>query len=244
MRRMGMAVAPETFAATEHWLSQAPSGDAFFLLDLAYLELRDCPWAYAQSYVDPPLLHFSPFISRRSITAMFELPIALKKTVNSPEKLFCPTGPISLPFLTTAMATRASVSRARRPGSIWSKRNCERFSRHDKRVFRAPKIPDPCHQPAHRVAIQEISAVVSVSSQNGDGPHRQTIQSFKFFEFLPALTMRRLIRLNFERRSAALNFSVNRPPARLVTIPWRRLKSPRPVRQERKMIVVKIIRQH
>ncbi len=77
-RRLGMPAVGEVVEATERWLEGAPKGDAFFTLDLAYLELRNSAWAYAGSYVDPPLLHFSPYISRRTIAAMFQLPIATK----------------------------------------------------------------------------------------------------------------------------------------------------------------------
>jgi hypothetical protein len=76
--RFGMPIVPEVVGATEEWLAGIPEGDALFILDLAYLELRMSAWANAQSYVDPPLLHFSPLVSRRSFEAMFRLPIAQK----------------------------------------------------------------------------------------------------------------------------------------------------------------------
>jgi hypothetical protein len=83
-RRFGMPICAAVVDATEHWLSGTPKGDAFFTLDLAYLELRNCPWGYAQSYVDPPLLHFSPYMSRRTVSGMFELPLRAKQASHFP----------------------------------------------------------------------------------------------------------------------------------------------------------------
>ena len=77
--RFGMPMEPAVVNATQSWLAGTPPGDAFFKLDLAYLELRVSAWANAQSYVDPPLLHFSPLVSRRSFEAMFRLPVELKR---------------------------------------------------------------------------------------------------------------------------------------------------------------------
>ena len=78
VQRFGMPVEQELVAATDKWLEHVPRGDAFFVLDLAYLELRSSAWCYAQSYADPSLLHFSPFISRRAFKAMFEMPLSVK----------------------------------------------------------------------------------------------------------------------------------------------------------------------
>jgi hypothetical protein len=78
-QRLGMPSSREVVEATQLWLQGVPKGDAFFTLDLAYLELRNSAWAYAQSYTDPSLLHFSPYLSRRTVSAMFELPISTKR---------------------------------------------------------------------------------------------------------------------------------------------------------------------
>lgn len=79
-RRFGMPVCDEIVEATGRWLSEAPNGDAFFILDLAYQELRNSAWSYANSYEDPLLLHFSPFSSRRSVNALYELPVSTKRS--------------------------------------------------------------------------------------------------------------------------------------------------------------------
>ena len=78
-RRFGMPLRSEFVEATDRWLAEVPKGDAFYTLDLAYHELRSCAWAYADSYVDPTLLHFSPFSSRQAVMAMYELPISAKR---------------------------------------------------------------------------------------------------------------------------------------------------------------------
>jgi hypothetical protein len=67
-QRLGLPANATVTEAVQRWLDGLPRGDAFFVLDMAELELRFSAWAYAQSYVDPPLLHFSPFVSRRSLT--------------------------------------------------------------------------------------------------------------------------------------------------------------------------------
>ncbi|MCW6529344.1 hypothetical protein NED98_03700 [Sphingomonas sp. MMSM20] len=77
--RFGLPPNTETLEAISQWLEDVPAGDAQFILDLAYLELRVSPWAFAGSYVDPPLLHFSPLASRAVICRMFELPTAFKR---------------------------------------------------------------------------------------------------------------------------------------------------------------------
>ncbi len=74
-QRLGLHYDAEVVEAVQRWLDGLPEGDAFFVLDIAQLELRFSAWAYTQSYVDPPLLHFSPFVSRRSINALLSLPV-------------------------------------------------------------------------------------------------------------------------------------------------------------------------
>lgn len=85
--RFGMALQPEVLAAVEDWLADAPPGDGLFLLDLAYLELRVSCWLYAQSYVDQPLLHISPMISRPIFDSMFRLPPDLKRLNSTPRAI-------------------------------------------------------------------------------------------------------------------------------------------------------------
>ena len=67
-------------AAVERWLAGVPAGlDAFQLLDLAYLELRLGPWAFAQGYPlsGPRDLH--PLISRAQFRRMWSLPPAFRR---------------------------------------------------------------------------------------------------------------------------------------------------------------------
>ena len=78
-RRFGMPRCDELIEATEQWFSGVPKGDVFFTLDLAYLELRSGPWVFADAYVDPWLAHLNPFISRRTFTELFRLPLAVKR---------------------------------------------------------------------------------------------------------------------------------------------------------------------
>lgn len=79
IHRLGLPVVPELEQATEEWLAGVPEGDALFVLDLAYVELRMSAWAYAQAYVEDALLHFSPMISRSTYHAMFQLPVEYKR---------------------------------------------------------------------------------------------------------------------------------------------------------------------
>lgn len=62
------------------WLEQLPVGlDSYQLLDLAYVELRMGPWAFAQSYTNFTKIDLHPLISRRQFTAMWSLPPALRR---------------------------------------------------------------------------------------------------------------------------------------------------------------------
>jgi len=77
--RLGLPPAPEVTAAIAGWLAGLPPMDALHALDLAYLELRVSPWHFAQAYVDAPLRHFSPMLSRPIIEAMLRLPVAARR---------------------------------------------------------------------------------------------------------------------------------------------------------------------
>lgn len=56
------------------WRAGVPHGlDAWQLLDLAYVELRMGPWAFAQAYANPVKLDLHPMISRRQFTRMWTL---------------------------------------------------------------------------------------------------------------------------------------------------------------------------
>lgn len=72
--RMGLAPDEALERATEAWLRALLPCDAFLTLDLAYIELRMGPWAYASAYTSPDLIHVHPLVSRRSFAAMLALP--------------------------------------------------------------------------------------------------------------------------------------------------------------------------
>ncbi len=72
--RMGLPRDKSLARATETWLQALLPCDAFLTLDLAYIELRMGPWAYAAAYTSPNLLQVSPLVSRRSFSAMLSLP--------------------------------------------------------------------------------------------------------------------------------------------------------------------------
>jgi len=78
-RRMGMAPHPRVRAAVAAWLADAPEGDAFQTLDLAYLELRMGCWGYALSYVLPEVSHVSPMVGRTAYESMLSLPPAWRR---------------------------------------------------------------------------------------------------------------------------------------------------------------------
>lgn len=62
------------------WLAGLPDGlDAWQVLDLAYLELRNGPWAFGQGYARQGPRDLHPLISRRQFTRMWSLPPALRR---------------------------------------------------------------------------------------------------------------------------------------------------------------------
>lgn len=58
----------------ERWLAQLPVDEPTRGLDLAYIELRMGPWAFAQSYANPASLVLHPLGSAAALTAMLSLP--------------------------------------------------------------------------------------------------------------------------------------------------------------------------
>jgi hypothetical protein len=73
--RFGMPTSKKVLQATDLWLQDVPNyGDALLLLDLAYIELRMGPWAFAQPDGTSPTRHSHPLISRGSFEAMLSLP--------------------------------------------------------------------------------------------------------------------------------------------------------------------------
>ncbi len=98
--RFGMPPEAEVIDAVNDWLRGVPRGDALYILDLVYLELRVSCWHYAQSYADRTKLHFSPMVGRKVFEAMFKLPVALKRNDAMPKAVIASTSPelMGLPF--------------------------------------------------------------------------------------------------------------------------------------------------
>jgi hypothetical protein len=73
--RIGMPSDELIIKRTIEWLGGLPDGlDFFTILDLAYLELRMSPWAFAQSYAqDAICAHVSPLITYRNYKSMFKI---------------------------------------------------------------------------------------------------------------------------------------------------------------------------
>jgi hypothetical protein len=72
--RLGMPVHPRVIEAVGRWLEGTRHFDTFLMLDLAFLELRMAPWAFANSYGMPDVRHIHPLISRSVFEAMVSLP--------------------------------------------------------------------------------------------------------------------------------------------------------------------------
>lgn len=72
--RLGMPVHEKVVEAVGRWLEGTPGFDLFLTLDLAFLELRMAPWAFANAYGNPEVHHIHPLISRPVFEAMVTLP--------------------------------------------------------------------------------------------------------------------------------------------------------------------------
>lgn len=80
-RRFGMPAHDDVVRAVDGWLSGLPDQvDTFLQLDLAYLELRMGPWAFAQPPGTSPVRELHPLISRANFTAMLSLPPEWRST--------------------------------------------------------------------------------------------------------------------------------------------------------------------
>ena len=72
--RLGMPVHPKVVAAVARWLDGVAGLDTFLTLDLAFLELRMAPWAFANAYGTPEVRHIHPLVSRTVFETMVGLP--------------------------------------------------------------------------------------------------------------------------------------------------------------------------
>lgn len=79
--RFGMPRHDEVVRAVDAWLSGVPAwADSFLLLDLADIELKLGPWAFAQPPGTSPTRHLDPLISRVNFTAMLSSPPEWRST--------------------------------------------------------------------------------------------------------------------------------------------------------------------
>lgn len=78
--RFGLPRSEEVLAATEQWLRTVTPFNALTQLDLAYLELRMSPWAFAQACPqDAYVKQLNPMICRETYQLMLELPPQTKR---------------------------------------------------------------------------------------------------------------------------------------------------------------------
>lgn len=72
--RLGMPVHDRVVQAVDDWLQGTQAVDTLQMLDLAFLELRMAPWAFANAYGVPEVTHVHPLISRPVFETMIGLP--------------------------------------------------------------------------------------------------------------------------------------------------------------------------
>ena len=77
--RAGLPSEPTVVQATEKWLRNTPQLSAPELLDLAYVELRMGPWAFASSYANQYTTEIHPLVCRESYELIFGLPYECKR---------------------------------------------------------------------------------------------------------------------------------------------------------------------
>lgn len=81
--RFGMPYHKTVEEKVKEWLDNVPVTNKFTILDLAYMELRMCPWAFAQSYAENRFIfHFSPMVNTEIYRLMFTLPPEYKRNNN------------------------------------------------------------------------------------------------------------------------------------------------------------------
>lgn len=78
--RMGLPAAPLLTEKMEHWVRALPTRNAFFAMDLAYIEHRMGAWGGAQFCSDPTLVRFAPLVNRRAIRLLLSLPEDWKRS--------------------------------------------------------------------------------------------------------------------------------------------------------------------
>ena len=79
LHRLGLPAIPAAVTATEQWLRGVNHLPATLKIDLAYIELRTGPWAFASSYVPYPCVQLHPLVNREIYTQLLGLPIEVRK---------------------------------------------------------------------------------------------------------------------------------------------------------------------
>ncbi len=79
VNRLKLPPSADVLSAAEEWLAPISHFDSFFILDLAYLELRMSAWGFCDSYVKPRHCEIHPMISRENYTDMLSLPPEVRR---------------------------------------------------------------------------------------------------------------------------------------------------------------------
>ncbi len=78
--RFGMPQHHDVVDATERWFEPMAAMDPLLVLDLAYLELRLGPWAFAQKYTTSYVNHVYPMVHRQAYEALLGLSAEHKRS--------------------------------------------------------------------------------------------------------------------------------------------------------------------
>ena len=82
--RLGLPKLDALTTRIDAWLAGLPrdltGGNAFSVLDLAYIEQRMGPWYGVQFYCDPTLVRLAPLMTRRAVELMLSLPPDWKRS--------------------------------------------------------------------------------------------------------------------------------------------------------------------
>ena len=99
-RRLGLPPVPRVTAALQDWRDALGRVDGLHLLDLAYIEQRMGPWAYAAFPSDPSVVRYAPAITRLSLDAMLSMPPAFRRDDRLGEALIARAWPAlsDIPF--------------------------------------------------------------------------------------------------------------------------------------------------
>jgi hypothetical protein len=79
IQRMGLPKRDFVRRAIDEWLDDAPQLPSDQLLDLAYIELRIGPWAFAPAYTKHPTQQIHPIATRENYSLLMSLPEHVKR---------------------------------------------------------------------------------------------------------------------------------------------------------------------